>query len=94
MTKENKGETQVPAETKATAQQPAEKPQAKTEQPKETKASVSKIEVKQIAWFDDRFYKIRYENDKKVEVEDYIPSITTKLNALPIQRYRHCPQAV
>jgi hypothetical protein len=55
---------------------PAEKPATKP------KASATKIEVKQIAWFDDRFYKIRYENDKKVEVEDYIPSITTKIGAL------------
>lgn len=41
-----------------------------------------KIEVKQIDWFDDHFYKIRYENEAKVEIEDYIPSVTTKLGAL------------
>ena len=41
-----------------------------------------KVELKQIAWFDDRFYKVRYENDQKVEVEDYLPSVTTKLGAL------------
>jgi len=46
------------------------------------KTKKGKVEVKQIAWFDDRFYKVRYENDKKVEVEDYIPSVTTKLGAL------------
>ena len=40
------------------------------------------VELKQIAWFDDRFYKVRYENDQKVEVEDYLPSVTTKLGAL------------
>ncbi len=43
---------------------------------------MSKIEVKQIDWFDDHFYKIRYENEAKIEVEDYIPSVTTKLGAL------------
>ena len=40
------------------------------------------IEVKQISWFDDHFYKIRYENEAKVEIEDYLPSVTTKLGAL------------
>jgi len=40
------------------------------------------MEVKQIDWFDDHFYKIRYENEAKVEIEDYIPSVTTKLGAL------------
>jgi len=46
------------------------------------KAPAKKIELKQIDWFDDHFYKIRYENDQKVEVEVYIPSVTTKLGAL------------
>ena len=40
------------------------------------------IEVKQIDWFDDHFYKIRYLNEAKVEVETYFPSITTKLGAI------------
>ena len=39
-------------------------------------------EVKLISWYDDRFYKIRYVNDQKVDVEDYFPSVTTKLGAL------------
>ena len=29
------------------------------------------LDVKQIDWFDDRFYRVRYENDAKVEIEDY-----------------------
>jgi len=40
------------------------------------------LQVKQIEWFDDHFYKIRYVNEAKVELEDYIPSVTTKLGAL------------
>ena len=40
------------------------------------------IEVKQIDWFDDHFYKIRYINEAKVEIEDYFPSTTTKLGAI------------
>jgi hypothetical protein len=40
------------------------------------------IEVKQIDWFDDHFYKIRYENEAKIEIEDYFASVTTKLGAL------------
>lgn len=47
------------------------------------------IEVKQIDWFDERFYKIRYENEAKVEVEDYFPSVTTKLGALPKPQLLH-----
>jgi len=41
------------------------------------------IDVKRIEWFDDRCYKIRYENDQKLEVEEFIPSVTTKLNVSP-----------
>ena len=40
------------------------------------------IEVKCIDWFDDHFYKIRYVNEAKQEMEDYLPSVTTKLGAL------------
>jgi len=39
-------------------------------------------EVKQIDWFDDHFYKIRYITEAKVERTDYFPSTTTKLGAL------------
>jgi hypothetical protein len=41
------------------------------------------VEVKRIEWFDDRCYRIRYENDQKVDVEEYLPSITTILNVSP-----------
>lgn len=40
------------------------------------------VEVKQIDWFDDHFYKITYLNEAKNEVTDYLPSVTTKLGAL------------
>lgn len=40
------------------------------------------VEVKQLDWFDDRFYKVTYINEAKVEVVDYLPSVTTKLGAL------------
>ena len=40
------------------------------------------LEVKQIDWFDDHFYKIRYINEAKQEIIDYLPSTTTKLGAL------------
>jgi len=39
------------------------------------------MEIKLISWFDDRFYKVTYEKDNK-EITDYIPSVTTKLNAV------------
>ena len=40
------------------------------------------ISVKLIEWFDDRFYKIIYTNAEKVDVEEYLASVTTKLGAL------------
>ena len=40
------------------------------------------IEVKMIEWFDSHFYKIKYLDEAKIECEDYIPSVTTKLGAL------------
>ena len=40
------------------------------------------LEVKQIDWFDDHFYKIRYINEAKQEIIDYLPSTTTKLSAV------------
>jgi hypothetical protein len=40
------------------------------------------IEVKQIDWFDDHWYRIRYLNEAKVEVEEYYASVTTKLGIL------------
>lgn len=40
------------------------------------------IEVKLVDWFDDHFYKIRYTNDQKLDVEEYFPSVTTKLQAI------------
>jgi len=39
------------------------------------------MKVESIDFFDDRFYKITYEKDKK-EVVDYFASVTTKLGAL------------
>ena len=40
------------------------------------------LEVKQIDWFDDHWYKIRYLDDRRIEVEEYFASVTTKLNIL------------
>jgi hypothetical protein len=40
------------------------------------------IDVKLFSWFDDRWYKVRYINEMKVEVEEYFASVTTKLGAL------------
>ncbi len=40
------------------------------------------IEIKQINWFDDHWYKVRYLNDEKLECEDYYASVTTKLGIL------------
>lgn len=40
------------------------------------------IDVKIFSWFDDRWYKIRYINEAKQEVEEYFASVTTKLGAL------------
>lgn len=39
------------------------------------------VEVKLVEWFDDHFYKISLEEDGKV-IEDYFPSVTTKLNII------------
>lgn len=43
----------------------------------------TKPELKRIEWFDDRCYRIRYENLKKEEIEEYLPSVTTVLNVSP-----------
>ena len=40
------------------------------------------IDVKLFPWFDDRWYKVRYINKAKQEVEEYFASVTTKLGAL------------
>ena len=40
------------------------------------------LDVRVFSWFDDRFYKVRYINEMKQEVEEYFPSVTTKLGAL------------
>jgi len=40
------------------------------------------IDVKLVEWFDDHWYKVRYINEAKQEVEDYFASVTTKLGAL------------
>ncbi len=40
------------------------------------------IEVKQIDWFDDHWYRIRYLNELKTEIEEYFASVTTKLGCL------------
>lgn len=41
------------------------------------------IKVKQISWFDDRAYKIRFENEQKLEIDEFLPSVTTKLKVKP-----------
>lgn len=41
-----------------------------------------KIKIQAVEWFDDRFYRVKYDNEYGVEVEDYIPSVTTKLGAI------------
>jgi hypothetical protein len=49
------------------------------------------IEIKQIDWFDSHWYKVRYENEAKNEVTDYLPSVTTILGLYPkpfLQRWR------
>lgn len=40
------------------------------------------INIKQIDWFDEHWYRVRYLNDAKIEVEDYFASVTTKLGIL------------
>ncbi len=40
------------------------------------------IDVKQIDWFDDHWYKVRYLNEQKMEAEEYFASVTTKLGVL------------
>jgi hypothetical protein len=40
------------------------------------------LDVKMIDWFDDHWYRVRYLDEAKVEVEDYFASVTTKLNIL------------
>lgn len=40
------------------------------------------LAVKQIDWFDQHFYRVRYINEAKQEIVDYLPSTTTKLGAL------------
>ena len=40
------------------------------------------VDVRMFSWFDDHFYKVRYINEAKVEVEEYFASVTTKLGAL------------
>lgn len=40
------------------------------------------IEVKQIDWFDSHWYRIRYLNEEKAEIEEYFASVTTKLGVL------------
>ena len=40
------------------------------------------LEVKMIDWFDDHWYRIRYLDERKVEIEEYFASVTTKLGAL------------
>jgi len=50
---------------------------------KTTSTKKKGIEIKRIEWFDDRCYRIRYDNDKKVEVEEFLPSVTTILGISP-----------
>jgi len=40
------------------------------------------LEVKMIDWFDDHWYRIRYLNEERLEVEEYFASVTTKLGVL------------
>lgn len=40
------------------------------------------LEVKQISWFDNHYYRIRYLDERKVEIEEYFASVTTKLGVL------------
>ena len=40
------------------------------------------LDVKMIDWFDDHWYRVRYLNEAKQEVEDYFASVTTKLGIL------------
>jgi len=69
--------TQKPKKETKTAQKTP--PPVKTPEKKLTKKN---IELKRIDWFDDRFYKIKYTNEQQVDIEDYLPSVTTKLGAL------------
>jgi len=71
---DNTNITKPKAETKTAQKKPEAQP--------EKKLKKSNIELKRIDWFDDRFYKIKYVNEAKVDIEDYLPSVTTKLNAL------------
>ena len=40
------------------------------------------LEVKMIDWFDDHWYRIRYLNEERLEIEEYFASVTTKLGVL------------
>ena len=43
---------------------------------------MNNIKMKSIDWFDDRFYKVCYENIAKLNIIDYFASVTTKIGAL------------
>lgn len=40
------------------------------------------MEVQMIEWFDNHFYKIKYQLDGAADVVEYLPSVTTKLNII------------
>jgi hypothetical protein len=40
------------------------------------------LEVKMIDWFDDHWYRVRYMNEARIEVEEYFASVTTKLGII------------
>lgn len=45
-------------------------------------ADKEKINVKMVSWYDDHFYRIDYETQQGTVETDYIPSVTTKLQAI------------
>lgn len=40
------------------------------------------IKLELVEWFDDHFYKVKFQNEFGMEIEDFIPSVTTKLGAV------------
>jgi hypothetical protein len=40
------------------------------------------LDVRMIDWFDDHWYRVRFMDERKIEIEDYFASVTTKLGIL------------
>ena len=47
-----------------------------------TVQETQKPEIEMVEWCDDHFYKVKYQNEYGVDVQEYIPSVTTKLGAI------------